>query len=72
MASDRISYTLVTSAAAIWPPLCLGAVCLRFYSRRVDKVRLGPDDWLTIPALVFLQDLVASRKKRKLRFHRFY
>ena len=52
MASERLTAPLLITAGAIWPPVCAAVVALRFYTRRAQNIRLGPDDWLTIPALV--------------------
>ena len=32
--------------------LAIGAVCLRFYSRRIKKASIEGDDYLIVPALV--------------------
>ncbi|MCJ1373636.1 hypothetical protein MMC20_004864 [Loxospora ochrophaea] len=60
MADVRISHSLVIAASAIWPPICLTTVGLRFYTRRVNSVTLGLDDWLTIPAVILLTGMAVS------------
>ena len=52
MASERLTAPLVITAGAVWPPVCAAVVALRFYTRKAQTVQLGPDDWLTVPALV--------------------
>ena len=52
MASERLTAPLVITAGAIWPPVCVTVVALRFYTRKTQTAKLGYDDWLTIPALV--------------------
>ena len=42
----------VIAAAALLPFLGIVLVGLRFYSRIKNKVGLGADDWLIVPALV--------------------
>jgi hypothetical protein len=42
----------VLTAGALFPPLCIIAVALRFYTRRVQKLELRLDDWLLLPSLV--------------------
>lgn len=53
MAGERLTAPLVITAAAIWPPVCATIVALRFYNRKTQAAELGPDDWLTVPALVW-------------------
>lgn len=52
MASERLTAPLVITAGAIWPPVCVTVLALRFYTRKTQTAKLGFDDWLTIPALV--------------------
>ena len=52
MSAQNISPPLVLSASAILPALCIVAVGLRFYTRRIQHQNLRLDDWLTVPALV--------------------
>lgn len=52
MASERLTAPLIITAGAIWPPVCVSVVALRFYTRKTQNAMLGSDDWLTIPALV--------------------
>ncbi len=63
MASERLTAPLVITAAAIWPPVCATIVALRFYTRKKQAAELGPDDWLTVPALVWHR---ASKGKETL------
>ena len=49
--------TYATPAAVIvvsvlFPVLGIATVFLRFYTRRTQKIGLGVDDWLILPALV--------------------
>lgn len=45
----------VLAAGAVFLVLCVMFVCLRMYTRYMQKTRLGIDEfWLTIPALVGL------------------
>ena len=37
----------------LFPFLATVAVCLRFYTRRINAIRLKADDWIILPALVF-------------------
>ena len=34
------------------PIVCFLVVCLRFFTRRAQRVGLGPDDWLIVGGLV--------------------
>lgn len=43
------------AAGATLPVVCIAAVGLRFYVRRVHKATYGPDDWLALLALVGIQ-----------------
>ena len=75
MASERLTAPLVITAGAIWPPVCATVVALRFYTRRAQTAQLGPDDWLTIPALVRHRSASGSKRDDKandMRFFRFY
>ena len=40
------------AAGVIWPPVCAAAVALRFTTRKAQRLNLGVDDWLVLPALV--------------------
>ena len=42
----------VMAAGIVLPLVCTTIVGLRFYVRKTQKVSIGIDDWLTIPALV--------------------
>ena len=42
----------VLAVSIALPILSIIAVFLRFYTRRLQKAKLGIDDWLTLPALV--------------------
>ena len=55
MSVEYIGPPFVISASAILPSLCILAVGLRFYTRRIQHLDLRPDDWLTLPALVTMQ-----------------
>lgn len=52
MASIRLTPPLVIAAGAIWPPVCVAVVTLRFVARRMQNAPLKADDWLVLPALV--------------------
>lgn len=43
------------ATGAIWPPVCAAVVGLRFMTRRAQRLKLGIDDWLVLPALVQIQ-----------------
>ena len=42
------------AAAVVLPMVDIIAVALRFFTRRKQRLPIGIDDWLTIPALVRL------------------
>jgi hypothetical protein len=44
----------IMAAGIIFPILGIAAVVLRFYVRASRKQQIGMDDWLIIPALVWL------------------
>ena len=44
--------TYVLAAGTAFPVLCIIVVSLRFYARYGQKARYGPDDWLSLFALV--------------------
>jgi hypothetical protein len=39
----------------VFPILSIAAVAARFWSRKIQKQTLGADDWLIVPAAVWLQ-----------------
>ncbi|KAL9131626.1 MAG: hypothetical protein Q9217_000514 [Psora testacea] len=41
-----------SEAGAVWPPVCVAIVTLRFVARRMQRTPLRIDDWLVLPALV--------------------
>lgn len=47
------------AAAVVLPVVCAAVVALRFYTRYRQRAERGPDDWLTIPALVLLAGMSA-------------
>ncbi|KAI1114928.1 hypothetical protein F5Y14DRAFT_461024 [Nemania sp. NC0429] len=49
--NDRIGLIVM---ASIFTIIIIMAVVLRFYSRRLSRARLGPEDWLALSALVFV------------------
>ena len=50
--SLRLTAPFVWTAGTILPVLCIAIVSARFIVRRQQHVKLGVDDWLTLPALV--------------------
>ena len=52
MASIHISPPVMIAAGVIWPPVCAAVVALRFTTRKAQRLNLGVDDWLVLPALV--------------------
>ncbi|KAM3075815.1 hypothetical protein ACMFMG_007942 [Clarireedia jacksonii] len=50
----QIHAPLVIAAGAVFIPVCSISVALRIYVRRSRGVRLGPDDWAIIIALIFV------------------
>lgn len=42
----------VLAAGAIFIAVCTIIVTLRFFTRAVQKAKIGIDDWLVLPALV--------------------
>ena len=47
------SPSLVIAASATLPAICVLTTILRFWARRLNKVKLMLDDWLILPALVY-------------------
>lgn len=47
-----VSPEAIIAVAALFPSLSIVFVGLRFYVRRVQRMKLLADDWLLIPALV--------------------
>lgn len=48
----QIHAPLVIAAGAVFIPVCSISVALRIYARRLRGLKLGPDDWTIIMALV--------------------
>lgn len=44
----------ILAAATVLPALAILVVSIRFYTRHVQKSKLQTDDWLTLPALLFV------------------
>ena len=44
-------YKLVTVACVV-SILCIIVVAARFFASQLKKAKIGPDDWISIPALV--------------------
>lgn len=51
----------VLAAGIVLPIVCLACVMLRFLARGRQKVRLGLDDWLLVPAAVYPPSYVADK-----------
>ncbi|OCL06358.1 hypothetical protein AOQ84DRAFT_378689 [Glonium stellatum] len=60
MASLRITPPLLWTAGTIWPPVCIVIVAARFATRKAQRARFGPDDWLTLPALALVLGMAAT------------
>ena len=52
MATIPISHGVLIASGTLFIPACSFVVALRFYTRRIQRVSLKTDDWLTVPALV--------------------
>jgi hypothetical protein len=57
MASLHVHPPLLYTAGVIWPPVCIAVVAARIATRNAQRMKLGLDDWLMVPALV-LDDLL--------------
>lgn len=55
MANIPISYGVLLTSSTLFIPACTLVVGLRFYTRHVQKLPFGIDDWLMLPALVRYQ-----------------
>ena len=51
MADDQ-NPNYMLAAGATFIALCIIIVALRFFTRSLQKARIGIDDWLVLPALV--------------------
>jgi len=60
MASLTYSPALVISAGAIFPPVTGLFVALRLYTRRTQGIKIGPDDWLLVPAWLLIVGMCAA------------
>ena len=56
----------VLAAAATFIALGTIVVGLRLYTRTVQKVKIGPDDWLILPGLVKQHSLDSSTASESL------
>lgn len=45
----------VLAAGVVFPVICSIIVGLRFYTRKWQKTKCGPDDWLALLALVSIR-----------------
>jgi len=59
MAQDT-NPSYVLAAGAIFLTLCPIVVGLRFYTRAIQKAKIGIDDWLILPALVSIPSHVRN------------
>lgn len=59
MAQDT-NPSYVLAAGAIFLILCPIVVGLRFYTRAIQKAKIGIDDWLILPALVSIPSHLRS------------
>ncbi|PQE29152.1 plasma membrane Pth11 protein [Rutstroemia sp. NJR-2017a BBW] len=60
MASLHIHPPLLYTAGIIWPPVCIAVVAARFATRNAQRVKLGLDDWLMVPALLLVLGMAAT------------
>ena len=51
MADIHIYHPLCIAAGAVFPPVAVSLVAIRFYVRRQQGSHIGIDDWLTVPAV---------------------
>lgn len=52
MAISTPSPTSIIAASASLSALCIVAVAMRFWERKLQRAKFSIDDWLVIPALV--------------------
>ena len=58
IATVHIHPPLLYAAGIVWPPICIAVVGARFAIRRAQRAAFGIDDWLIVPALVWLGSLL--------------
>ena len=59
--SDTSSPAKVNALCGTLLALAVVTIALRFYTRTVQKLSLGIDDWVMVPCVVRFTDLVTSR-----------
>lgn len=53
MASLRVTPPFLYTAATVLPTVCTALVVARFFIRGTQRAKVGWDDWLVLPALVW-------------------